>query len=161
MNMKHLKMYKWAVLLLLVIPLIYSSCKKEEEAEVIASFTFQVDAANFKMVKFTNTSQNFSTVSWNFGDGSTSVEVSPSHTFAAEGEFTVSMTATSEGGKTDTYAQKITIADPNVLLTRLVGETSKTWKLLRDVSGGVFPMEVGPIDRSTIWWAVGQPSLPA
>lgn len=155
MNMKHLKMYKWAVLLLLVIPLIYSSCKKEEEAEVIASFTFQVDAANFKMVKFTNTSQNYSTVSWNFGDGSTSTEVSPSHTFAAEGEFTVSMTATSEGGKTDTYAQKITIADPNVLLTRLVGETSKTWKLLRDASGGVFPLEVGPIDRSTIWWAVG------
>lgn len=153
--MKHLQKYTWAVLLLLVIPLIYSSCKKEEEAEVIASFTFKVDASNYKMVAFTNTSQNYSTVSWNFGDGGTSTEVSPSHTFATEGEFTVSMTATSSGGKTDTYATKVTIADPNVLLTRLVGETSKTWKLLRDASTGVYPMEVGPIDRSSIWWAVG------
>ncbi len=153
--MKHLQKYTWAVLLLLVIPLIYSSCKKEEEAEVIASFTFQLDASDYKLVKFTNTSQNYSTVSWAFGDGTTSTEVSPEHTYTAEGDFNVSMTVTSSGGATDTYAQKITISDPNVMLTKLVGATSKSWKLLRDVSTGVFPLEVGPIDRSTIWWAVG------
>ncbi|MBK7028096.1 MAG: PKD domain-containing protein [Bacteroidales bacterium] len=148
--MKHLQKYTWAVLLLLVIPLIYSSCKKEEEAEVIASFTFQLDASDYKLVKFTNTSQNYSTVSWAFGDGTTSTEVSPEHTYTAEGDFNVSMTVTSSGGATDTYAQKITISDPNVMLTKLVGATSKSWKLLRDVSTGVFPLEVGPIDRSTI-----------
>jgi uncharacterized protein (TIGR02145 family) len=40
-------------------------------------------------------------------------------------------------------------------LTKLAGETSKTWKLLRDVSTGNYPLQVGPYDRSTIWWAMG------
>lgn len=42
-----------------------------------------------------------------------------------------------------------------VELTKLAGETTKTWKLLRDVSTGNYPLEVGPYDRSTIWWAMG------
>ncbi len=37
----------------------------------------------------------------------------------------------------------------------LTGENSKTWKLLRDVSTGRYPLEVGPIDHSFIWWAMG------
>jgi uncharacterized protein (TIGR02145 family) len=37
----------------------------------------------------------------------------------------------------------------------LTGDVSKTWKLLRDVSTGDYPLQVGPIDHSTIWWAMG------
>lgn len=40
-------------------------------------------------------------------------------------------------------------------LTKLAGETTKTWKLLRDVSTGNYPLQVGPYDRSSIWWAMG------
>ena len=55
------------------------------------------------------------------------------------------------------YSTKVTITDPNALLTKLVGEgaAGKTWKLLRDASTGVFPLQCGPFDHSTIWWAVG------
>jgi PKD repeat protein len=155
--MKHFKKYSWAVLLLLIVPLIFSCKKDEAEPDVIASFTYAQDASNFLLYTFTNTSQNYSTVSWNFGDGSAAAtEVNPTHTFPAEGTYTVTLTATSTGGKTDTYASVITLADPNEMLTRLTGATSKTWKLLRDVSGGVYPLEVGPWDRSTIWWAMGK-----
>ncbi|MDO8897744.1 MAG: PKD domain-containing protein [Bacteroidales bacterium] len=42
------------------------------------------------------------------------------------------------------------------MLTKLAGESSKTWKLLRDVSTGNYPLEVGPFDRSQIWWAMGR-----
>jgi PKD repeat protein len=135
----------------------WTSCKEEEEAQVVASFTFTVDAVDFMKVTFTNESQNYSLVSWDFGDGSAaSAEINPGHTYAALGEYNVKLTATSSSGSvTDTYTAKVTITDPNAELTKLVGETSKTWKLLRDVSTAQYPLEVGPIDHSTIWWAYG------
>jgi len=154
--MKRIMKLSWALLFILTVTLV-SSCKDDEkEPDVIASFTSSVNAADFMTVAFTNESQNFKSLSWNFGDNSAvSAEENPSHTYAAVGEYTVVLTATSPGGVTDSYSEKITIADPNEELTKLVGETSKTWKLLRDVTTGVFPLEVGPIDHSTIWWAVG------
>ena len=148
----------WAMLLILTVTLV-SSCKKDDpEPAVIASFTFSVDAADFSKVLFTNASQNYATVSWDFGDASAvSAEVNPTHVYATVGEYTVKLTATSPGGVTDTYTAKVTIADPNILLTKLVGEgaTGKTWKFLHDASNGVFPLQVGPADHSAIWWAMG------
>jgi uncharacterized protein (TIGR02145 family) len=47
------------------------------------------------------------------------------------------------------------IQDNAVEMTMLAGDTSKTWKLLRDVSAGRYPLEVGPADHSAIWWAMG------
>ncbi|MBS4061405.1 MAG: PKD domain-containing protein [Bacteroidetes bacterium] len=146
-------------LLLTVLLVPFTSCKKDDpEPDVIASFTSVVDAADYKKVQFTNESTNFSALSWNFGDGSAaSAEVNPSHTYAAVGEYTVSLTATSlKGGSTDVFTAKVNIADPNVMLTKLAGESSKKWKLLRDVSTGDYPLEVGPYNRSEIWWAMGR-----
>lgn len=65
-------------------------------------------------VAFTNLSAgDWTTASWNFGDGATSSEVSPSHTYATEGTFTVSLTVSGVGGtdietKTD-YIQVTTL----------------------------------------------------
>lgn len=108
---------------------------------------------------FTNASQNYSKVEWDFGDGSavTTTE-DPDHTYTALGSFTVSLTATSTDGKTtDKQTQTVVIADPDAELTKLVGDVSKAWILLREVAAGVavYPLEVGPIDKSTIWWAQG------
>jgi len=146
----------WVLLIMLAVTFV-SSCKDPDpEPAVIASFTFKVDAADFKKVAFTNESKNFKTVAWDFGDASAiSADTDPVHTYAGVGEFTVKLTATSPSGVTDVYTEKVTIADPNAELTKLVGDVSKTWKLLRDVTTGVFPLEVGPIDHSSIWWAVG------
>ncbi len=47
-------------------------------------------------VKFLNYSINGSTFEWNFGDGSTSTEVNPQHTYTTAGTFTVSLLA--DGG---------------------------------------------------------------
>jgi PKD repeat protein len=155
--MKHLNKLNWAFLLLMVLSLAYS-CKKDDATEVIASFTYLPDAANFKKVVFTNTSTGYETVSWDFGDGSAaSTEVNPEHTYAAAGEFTVKLTATN-GGSSDIFTQKITLTDPNALLTSLAddGTGSKTWKLIRDISSGRYPLEVGPANYSTIWWAFGK-----
>ncbi|HAW59232.1 MAG TPA: hypothetical protein DCX03_09535, partial [Bacteroidales bacterium] len=134
-----------------------TSCNDDEDENlVIAGFTYKVDSSNFLKVIFTNTSQNFTTCDWNFGDGQTSTEVNPVHIYAAEGEYTVTLTAKDADGNQDVYSTKIALSDPNVLLTALTGMESKTWKLLRDISTGRYPLEVGPEDHSQIWWAMGR-----
>jgi PKD repeat protein len=124
---------------------------------VIASFTYTADAVDFKKIQFTNQSANFSAIVWNFGDNSaTTSESNPVHTYATTGDFTVKLTATSPSGVSDVFTKVITISDPNVMLTMLCGDVTKTWKLLRSTATNRYPLEVGPIDHSSIWWAVGK-----
>lgn len=134
------------------------SCKKDDPApEVIAGFSFQADAANHKKITFTNASVNFTKLSWDFGDGSAaSSEENPVHTYAADGNYTVKLTATGSDGSTHTSTQAVAIADPDAELTKLVGDVSKTWKLLRVTAPGRWPLEVGPIAKDQVWWAMGR-----
>lgn len=37
----------------------------------------------------------------------------------------------------------------------LSGDDTKTWRLIRDVTTGRYPLQVGPADESNIWWALG------
>lgn len=144
--------------LLLAASLIFiASCKKDDKGSVVAGFTYTIDANDFKTVHFTSTSTDAVEYSWNWGDGTPlGTEANPSHTFPGEGEYTVSLTATDKNGKDqDIATQKITIVDPQAQLTALAGSDTKSWKLLRVTSQGRYPLEVGPIDRSTIWWAQG------
>ena len=62
--------------------------------EPTANFTYIPDAENPLKIKFTNTSTNAVSYSWDFGDSSPIVTTtSPTHTYAAEGEYTVKLTA--------------------------------------------------------------------
>ncbi|TNE62774.1 MAG: PKD domain-containing protein [Bacteroidetes bacterium] len=51
-------------------------------------------SANGPTVTFTNTTVNGQSYLWDFGDGNTSTEVSPEHTYAAPGDYTVTLTVT-------------------------------------------------------------------
>ncbi|MBX7093975.1 MAG: PKD domain-containing protein [Flavobacteriales bacterium] len=49
-------------------------------------------------VQFNNTSQNATSYSWNFGDGGTSTQIHPNHTFLNNGNFTVVLHAYNAAG---------------------------------------------------------------
>lgn len=152
--MKKFIQNSWLILLAASL-VFYSSCKKDKDLEVLSGFTFTIDQTDFKKVTFSNASQNFETLAWDFGDGETSAEENPVHTYASVGTFTVTLTA-KRGNDTDVSSQNITITDPDAQLTALAGNVSKTWKLIRTVNNNTWPLEVGPIDRSSVWWGLGR-----
>ena len=120
-----------------------------ETADPAASFQFEIDGSDFFKVNFTNFSQNATSYTWDFGDTNTSTEESPSHTYAAAGDYTVTLSA-SNGTTSAERSETITITDPNAAEKRLTGQTSKTWKLFRE---GI-SMSLGPnADSPTEWWA--------
>lgn len=73
-----------------------------------ASFTI---AANGPQVTFTNTGQNGTSFSWSFGDGNTSTQTNPVHTYTDNGVYTITETVTNACGSVSS-TQSITIAQP-------------------------------------------------
>lgn len=59
-------------------------------------------------VSFTNTGSSFDTIFWDFGDGNTSTDTNPIHTYAESGLYNVSQTIT-KCGKSDTKTKTIEI----------------------------------------------------
>lgn len=77
----------------ILLALVLSSCEKTPEPT--AQFTFTVTDLE---VTFTNASDDATSYAWSFGDGNTSTEASPVHTYADYGLYSVSLVATGEGG---------------------------------------------------------------
>ena len=150
-------MFPMWMLLVAGFALITVGCGDEEEPppsggdDPIASFQFEVDANDFLTVNFSNFSQNATSYSWDFGDGSNSTEESPSHTYAAAGDYDVILTASNADGKSAMRTQSISITDPNMQLSLLAGSTSKTWYLQRE---GI-ALGVGPAVNDVGWWSFG------
>ena len=57
-----------------------------------------VGVNNMLTVTFTNNSMEADSFMWDFGDGNTSSDISPIHTYATEGDYTVTLTATNSCG---------------------------------------------------------------
>ena len=120
-------------------------------APLVASFTDQ-------------STGTIDTRSWDFGDGATSTEQSPTHPYATHGDYVVTLTLTGPGG-TDTETQTVTIKPPapvasftaeppsgTVPLTVFLSSTSTgivdsiAWDLDAD---GVFGDATGPTATQT------------
>ena len=67
---------------------------------------------NFLEYSFTNSSTGAISYEWDFGDGNTSTEESPTHVYAEANTYTVSLTATNEVGLSSTLEQSIEILAP-------------------------------------------------
>jgi PKD repeat protein len=73
-----------------------------------AKFSFEYKAKG--LVEFKNASTFSDEYLWDFGNGKTSNEQNPSHTFEKNGEYKVSLTAKNKNGS-QTFSETITIAD--------------------------------------------------
>ncbi len=87
------------LLLIASLTVIVSSCKKDPVP--VASFTFTGDNKPSPcIVSFSNTSTDATSYLWNFGDGTSSSDQNPTHTYTNPqgATYTVSFTATGKGG---------------------------------------------------------------
>ncbi|MEN6513014.1 PKD domain-containing protein [Methanoculleus sp.] len=91
-------------------------------------------------VRFTDTSPNSSTAwLWTFGDGATSTEQHPVHTYTAAGTYTVSLNASNAGGSsTETKTGYITVMVPPPVAN-----------FTANVNAGVAPLTVRFTDTTT------------
>lgn len=79
----------------------------------IPSASFSYDGQCEGLFTFTNTSSisnnGQGTYSWNFGDGTTSQLLSPTHIYTSPGNYLVSLQLTTDDGCIDTFLQTITV----------------------------------------------------
>ena len=81
--------------LLLVIVAAVTACAPEPVANFTYSYTDNTVPAE---VTFTNTSTDANNFRWDFGDGSTSNETDPVHTYETSGTFNITLLAKGSGG---------------------------------------------------------------
>ena len=79
----------------------------------VTSFTFGNGCLPNATIQFTNTTtisdgtQPQLTYLWNFGDGATSTDISPAHTYSGTGPFNVNLTTTSNNGCVHSISQSV------------------------------------------------------
>jgi peptidyl-prolyl cis-trans isomerase B (cyclophilin B) len=101
--------------LLLLAALSFASCA----IKPVANFTAPADKIVAPAeITFTNTSIKAETYAWDFGDGGTSTEVSPTHRYTHSGNFTVVLKAT-KGSKTVIRKQMIQVTAPERCLVEI------------------------------------------
>lgn len=97
------------ILILAVIPLIFSSCSRDPFADFSAT---RVTADVGEIIYFTNLSVDARNYEWDFGDGSYSTSFNVSHIWDLPGNYTVTLRAFGKNGKLDVATMGITILNP-------------------------------------------------
>ena len=125
-----------------VLAVLAASCKKTPAptAEIFAT----IDGYT---VTFNPTVTDVSTYAWDFGDGESSTEAKPSHTYDVSGTYTVTLLVKGDGGEATAY-KDITIAASflEMLTGGAAAANGKTWVLSRSVTTGVDGG--GPVDAA-------------
>ena len=91
--------------------MLFIGCSKNTQSTPSPVADFSYTGANVTapaIVQFTNNSTNATSYLWDFGDGSTSTDINPSHNYTAGGVFIVKLTATGAGG-TNSVTKNVTL----------------------------------------------------
>ncbi len=91
-------------------------------------------------IQFSDNSSSFGVITdwaWDFGDGNTGTGQSPTHTYNADGTYTVELTITDASGCTDTYSFPVVISSPSVVASAspasiCAGQTSQLDAVVTD-----------------------------
>ena len=86
----------------LIISIFFlSSCSDDSSPTPEPSVSFTMDKSTARVgetITFTNTSPNATSYEWDFGDGDSSTEENPAHSYSRAGQFTITLTANGEEG---------------------------------------------------------------
>ena len=104
----------------------------------VADFTSDYASACSNPVQFTDQSTNSPTSwLWDFGDGQTSTQQNPSHTYATSGVYTVSLRASNAfGNNTTTKSGYVSVTVPCLQYCASSGTNANTWISGVQISGG-------------------------
>ena len=119
--------------------LVFAGCSDDDVPAPTASFTFEVDGLT---VTFTSTTTDATGYSWNFGDGNSSTEQNPTHTYAEAGDYDVVLTVSNETGDA-TAEGTVEIADQTAEM--LAGN----WVMAPEAAA----LAVGPGIADGSWWS--------
>jgi PKD repeat protein len=95
-----------------IIAILFSGCRKDPYADFkVSASVVEID----EIVYFTNLSQDANYYEWDFGDGTISSQRNPSHSYNAEGIYTVSLTAFTDDRLYDRAYMNIEVLIPTML----------------------------------------------
>ena len=82
------------------------------------------DTVQFSDLSYDPASVGFGPAQWDFGDGATATGPFPTHRYAADGDYTVTLTVTTHDGRTATATQVLTVSTHDVSIERIQAPNS-------------------------------------
>jgi PKD repeat protein len=116
-----------------------------------AFFTQPFDPSIFDLVQFFDQSFDpggigIQTQQWDFGDGATATGFNPTHRYAADGDYQVTLTVTTFDGRTGSTTRTLQVRTHDVAITRFAtpssGQSGKTTKISADIRSNRLPETV-------------------
>ncbi len=107
-------------------------------APVTADFEYVADPADYKTINFTDASEGAVMLLWEFGDGFQFTGMNPTHTYAEDGIYTVTLTAYSITDNTSEATEMVIIAEGFILqvlngtfdeYTNVTGDNADAWDM--------------------------------
>lgn len=112
------------------------------DPDAVAGYTWTQQS---RTITFTNTSENAASYEWDFGDGNTSTETDPVHTYAEDGTYEVKLNAVSDMCANNEYIEEIVINTVGISSPRSVSDI----RVFPNPGNGIFHVSV-PFDLSNV-----------
>jgi PKD repeat protein len=125
------------------------SLRLEVAPNPVASLAFfPTDPSTFDTVQFQNFSfdpggMNLTAASWDFGDGSSSTDFSPTHRYSVDGDYILRLTVTTSDGRTGSTTATVHVRTHDVAITKLTVPQSASAGQTRQIVVGISNVRYG------------------
>ncbi len=118
----------------------------------VARFTASTSDLTVTLSNASTDDKGVASSSWDFGDGNTSNQSNPSHTYAQEGSYTISLRVTDTSGQADSTAQSIMVGSD--CAPGMSSEVYPTWSVSVSYALGDRVTYDG-VNYEATWWSTG------